>query len=337
MDTPAAAAQVEKKAPQFGMIFLKRVEPPARKDAASASPVATQKDTITFCASDGVTDRAADTINPAGWDLTNYLKNPVILWAHDDCDLPVGKAVNVYMQDGKLFVEVKFTSAEEYDFGARVETLVRGGFLNAVSVRFAPSEYQWNGLGGIDYLKQELLEVSVVPIPCNPRALLDPTKALGAQLQVQKDFTPKAEMREALLAYAKDTMARELGEGVWTPMEHAKAIHGLVEEHAKSSSGAGADATDTDNGEPDDSPKAMTIEAERLGAAARVTIKVSGPVDAKAIGERIQAAFAALTPVPAIAPPAPAAEPKAVSPEEFQTLTTQAVAKAMRLITEKAE
>lgn len=235
---------------------LKRVEiaPTASKDAASAPPLAVNKDTITFCASDGVTDRAADTINPNGWDLTNFLKNPVILFAHDDEAPPVGKGVNVFVQDAKLYVEVKFTPAEVYPFGAQVESLVRGGFLNAVSVRFAPAEYQWNDLGGIDYLKQELLEVSIVPIPCNPRALLDPTKALG---DPSKDFVPKDAMREQLLAYAHDCMTRELGPGVWTPMEHAKAIHGLVEQHLKSASGAAADETDTDTNEPDDSPKAV--------------------------------------------------------------------------------
>lgn len=283
METPAATT-VEKKAPSFGRLTLKRVTVvDSAKDAASAAPVAEQKDTITFCASDGVTDRAADTVNPAGWDLTNFLKNPVILFAHDDCSPPVGKAVNVYLQDGRLFVEVKFTPAEVYEFGAQVEQMVRGGFLNAVSVRFAPTEYQWNDLGGLDFLKQELLEVSIVPIPCNPRALLDPTKALSGQLGVEKDFTPKAEMHAQLLAYAHDTMAREFGPGVWTPMEHAKAIHGLVEQHLKSASGEAADEAAAAD-QVDDSPKSAPAPVEPHVATAEQLETFKQQAIAKALG-----------------------------------------------------
>jgi phage head maturation protease len=41
-----------------------------------------------------------------------------------------------------------------------------------VSIGFAPTEYDLNDLGGVDYTKIELLETSIVSVPCNPEALL---------------------------------------------------------------------------------------------------------------------------------------------------------------------
>ena len=35
-------------------------------------------------------DRQGESINQAGWDLTNYLKNPIVLWAHDYYTFPIG-------------------------------------------------------------------------------------------------------------------------------------------------------------------------------------------------------------------------------------------------------
>ena len=55
--------------------------------------------------------------------------------------------------------------------------LYRGGFLNAVSVGFLPLEepkplYDADGhMVGNEFTKQELLEISSVPVPANPSCL----------------------------------------------------------------------------------------------------------------------------------------------------------------------
>ena len=53
--------------------------------------------------------------------------------------------------------------------------MVKGGFVNSVSVGFQPIEWTLAKdkarPGGIDFKKQKLLEISVVPIPANENAI----------------------------------------------------------------------------------------------------------------------------------------------------------------------
>ncbi len=56
---------------------------------------------IRFVASDETPDRVGDIIKVSGWNLTNYKKNPVVLWGHDQANTPpIGKAVNVRRGNG---------------------------------------------------------------------------------------------------------------------------------------------------------------------------------------------------------------------------------------------
>jgi HK97 family phage prohead protease len=129
--------------------------------------------TATFIASTADVDRMGDTIAVDGWKLDAYRKNPVILFAHDSGSLPVGRAVSVGVQGGKLMVAVRFAQTT---VARSVANMISNGFLRAVSVGFRPLAFEFaktgTRLGGIDFTEQELLEVSVVPVPANPHALL---------------------------------------------------------------------------------------------------------------------------------------------------------------------
>lgn len=131
-----------------------------------------------FCFSDGSIDRAGDRIDPKGWDVSRFATgNPVALWAHQSLERPIGKARNVGLVGDKLIGDIEFATAEQYDFADSVYRLVKGGFINAVSVGFNPTEYVFvqekNRPFGIDFKKQELLEISVCPVPCNANALIE--------------------------------------------------------------------------------------------------------------------------------------------------------------------
>lgn len=133
--------------------------------------------------SDGSVDRHGDTVNPTGWDLKAFEKNPVLLWAHDSRSLPIGSVVNVRSEGPALRGEMKFA---KHAFAQDVKGLVDSKILRSVSVGFRPVEWKiaedrddgesW--VPPIDFQKQELLELSIVPIPANPNALID-SKAAG--------------------------------------------------------------------------------------------------------------------------------------------------------------
>lgn len=126
--------------------------------------------TVNFTISTGAVDRDMDTIDPAGWDLRAYKKNPVVLWAHDYSGLPIGRATVTQSRD-RLTAVAEFPT---HPFADTVFQMVKEGFLNATSVGFRPTKFAFNeDRKGVDFLQQELLEFSVVPVPANPEALVE--------------------------------------------------------------------------------------------------------------------------------------------------------------------
>lgn len=146
--------------------------------------------------STNVLDRMGDVITQDGWVLDNYTKNPVILWGHNVKEErpPIGKALKVWV-DGKqqrtkkLMFQVKFDLQDS--FAAEIFRKVKDGFINTVSVGFLPTEWEemdkgQGPFGGRKYTKQELLELSFVPVPANPEAIV----ALRSLSQEDKRFEP---------------------------------------------------------------------------------------------------------------------------------------------------
>ena len=134
---------------------------------------------LEFVGSTEQKDRVGDVVKADGWKTENYLKNPVFLWAHDYKQPPIGKANKVWVQDSKLMFRIQFPDAETYPFADTIYKLYKGGYLNATSVGFAPDD---NGVkaidgGGSEYSSQELLELSAIPVPANPDALVSAREA----------------------------------------------------------------------------------------------------------------------------------------------------------------
>ena len=124
--------------------------------------------------SDDSVDRHGDKINPKGWDLTNFKKNPVIMLNHDYSQFPIGKAVNVKRSKNSLVFDIQFSKTlplAQEAFG-----LVKEGIMKAWSVGFLVKEW---ATAGSEYTidSMELLELSLVGIPANPNALLNSLNA----------------------------------------------------------------------------------------------------------------------------------------------------------------
>lgn len=131
---------------------------------------------ITFTASDATLDRYNEIIDPAGWQLGNYLKNPVFQADHDYCiEDTIGKAIRVWVEGGKLRQTIQFATGIN-PLADMAYKLYRGGFLNAVSVGFIPIRWE-NGGDAVGYRRKyvevELVELSAVAVPANPNALQD--------------------------------------------------------------------------------------------------------------------------------------------------------------------
>jgi HK97 family phage prohead protease len=118
--------------------------------------------------SDGSIDRHGDTINPKGWVLDNFQKNPVILLNHNYTGLPIGKAVNVRRKADSLTFDIQFSKT--YELAKTAYELLKEGILNAWSVGFIPLEFGKAG-GEWTINKMELLELSLVTVPANPNAV----------------------------------------------------------------------------------------------------------------------------------------------------------------------
>jgi HK97 family phage prohead protease len=152
--------------------------------------------TYRFCFSDGSVDRMGDVIDPLGWELGDFNRNPVALFAHDSSAPPIGRASNVIVEGERLMGDIEFAPPEIYGFADTIFKLVGGGYLNAVSVGFLPLDYDWakddGRKFGIDFHRQSLLEISVVPVPALPTALID-ARAKGI------DTRPLVEWAERML------------------------------------------------------------------------------------------------------------------------------------------
>lgn len=133
-------------------------------------------------------DRDRDTISAAGWKLDNFLKNPVVLFAHNSRALPIARDEGLTVDESGIVGTPRFCDPEMNPLGPMVERMLRGGFLNAASVGFLPLVWQINEQErGYDFIEQELLEYSIVPIPANPGALVI-ARSAGIDITPLKDW-----------------------------------------------------------------------------------------------------------------------------------------------------
>ncbi len=186
---------------------------------------------VDHVASDETPDRMGDIIRVAGWDLTNFKSNPMLLWMHDH-NHPIGRVTSVKKSktdDGKraLLTTSRIHEDEKSIGGLSNEVLLRlvaDGDLPAVSVGFQPlSTYRPEseeervklGLGnwGVVYDASDLLELSVVSIGANPNALKRSLeRAVAGKRLAERDFDAVlAEIARAFDATSRVRTVHALG------------------------------------------------------------------------------------------------------------------------------
>jgi HK97 family phage prohead protease len=118
-------------------------------------------------------DRVGDRIVTAGLDITNFLKNPVLLWGHDHSIPPIASVTALELQPDRLRAAWRWNASDE--FARRVRAGWDGGFIRAASIGFRPLADQANELGGVNFTRAELLEISLCAVPCNQHAVRELT------------------------------------------------------------------------------------------------------------------------------------------------------------------
>jgi HK97 family phage prohead protease len=120
-------------------------------------------------------DRDGEIVEPKGIDLSNYQANSILLWAHDYKMPPIGRALWSRIDSRGLLCKFQFA---ETAFADEIYTLYRDGFLKTFSIGFIPVEFDGKTK---THSKVSLLEVSAVPVPANPNALVE-ASAKGLKL-----------------------------------------------------------------------------------------------------------------------------------------------------------
>lgn len=125
---------------------------------------------LDFVISDGSLDRHGTRINPKGWDLTNFKKNPIALFGHDS-RFPIGTWSDMRTEGDRLVATLKPAAKGTSQRIDEIISLIEQGVLRATSVGFSVIKFGTAGKDQYDYLEQELLEASVVSVGSNTNAL----------------------------------------------------------------------------------------------------------------------------------------------------------------------
>jgi len=145
-------------------------------------------------------DGDADIVLPNGADLTRFIKNPVIHADHSyKVEDVIGKAIEIGVDEVGIVAKIKFADTPRANDAWQ---LVKGGFVKANSIGFIIKEAVYKGSAEFNGLvnkmglkvadtcsriitKFELLESSIVSVPCNPDALMMAISAKSLELSAK--------------------------------------------------------------------------------------------------------------------------------------------------------
>lgn len=171
---------------------------------------------FTFTAATAGTKRDGLSLDMAGAQVDDYLRNPVVLWAHDyyGTRLPIGRTAGLRVLKKSIKARIVFDMDDP--FAAEVARKYEDGFLNTVSIGWNIIEVE-----GRNVTKWDLLDISAVPVPGDPAALIErqavAVRALGESLL---DPTVTLDDPDATL---RAVFGTDEDEGEWlTPPSHVK-------------------------------------------------------------------------------------------------------------------
>lgn len=126
---------------------------------------------VRVAASAAFQDRHRDIVRQEGMDLSNFKKNPVVLYGHDHAR-PVAKVASIGVNNGRVEATVQFPPEGMFEESDKVYNLVKQELINAVSVGIRVNKFEPLKDGGWDIIESELYELSFVTVPAQPDAVV---------------------------------------------------------------------------------------------------------------------------------------------------------------------
>jgi len=202
---------------------------------------------IRFCISDETRDRYNSVVSARGWQLENYLKNPVMLWSHDSSQPSIAQSRGISFTEEprpfkrdktktgtfrRMWAEAEFAGPDVYPFADVIFRLYQKKFLRAVSIGWKVLKHEYPKtveeidenpdlacltellVGDDAFTKNEMYEFSGASIPGNPNALMD---ELACMVPALRSAEPKTNdimvrMASAIHLPEADALPRTLDE-----------------------------------------------------------------------------------------------------------------------------
>lgn len=154
----------------------------------------------TFVVTEQGLDRHSQRVVAKGLNVSDFKRNPVMFYNHDrgsrssnSVRFPIGLWKNLRI-DGNRWLADAYVDDED-EIGAKVISKVKSGIIKAASVGMQilgisdDAKDKLKGQKGVTITKAALLEISLVDVPANPRAIK--LKAAQKALSTNHAITPK--------------------------------------------------------------------------------------------------------------------------------------------------
>jgi HK97 family phage prohead protease/HK97 family phage major capsid protein len=195
-------------------------------------------------------DRSGDVVTAEAWakGIENFRRNPVMLYQHKH-DCPIGKIEQIVVDKKGIYVEGLVSEAAEKTHG--IHTLIKDGALKSFSVGFRVLDGKYNSKDDSMIITDvDLLEISVVSVPCNQESLFSLRKSFDntedyssfvnkftAMTSEEEKMMPgiKAGITDITDGHYHTIEVDDMGNGVTTYASHMKnhahrVINGIVQE-----------------------------------------------------------------------------------------------------------
>ena len=107
---------------------------------------------------------------------------PVMFFSHDNWEVPCGRWDSIKSDDTGLYVTGRVNT--DLESGKEIYSALKFGSMSGLSVgfSFSPDGVEDNDAGGFDFKTiDDLFEISICAMPCNPRARIDSVKSFDVE------------------------------------------------------------------------------------------------------------------------------------------------------------